>query len=175
MNFPQIDNSSLMLISGMLLLTFTLVRVIRRKRPDMPGNSATTETREPAPRTFVSTDHLEVKLYNTFRELNARLETKINILNELIIDADRKVMEYTALRDEIVELSKATAEGEEPAVISREGNRLRGDGQQSASRYDEIYSLADRGMTPAEISQRVDQPIGEVNLILGLRRRRKSG
>ncbi|MBX9655665.1 hypothetical protein K2Y11_18775 [bacterium] len=175
MNFPPIDNSSLMLISGMLLLTFTLVRVIRRKRPDMPGNSATTETREPAPRTFVSTDHLEVKLYNTFRELNARLETKINILNELIIDADRKVMEYTALRDEIVELSKATAEGEEPAVISREGNRLRGDGQQSASRYDEIYSLADRGMTPAEISQRVDQPIGEVNLILGLRRRRKSG
>jgi len=30
-------------------------------------------------------------------------------------------------------------------------------------------------MTPVEISQRVDQPIGEVNLILGLRRRRKSG
>lgn len=178
MNLP-LDNSSLMLISGMLLLTFTLVRVIRRKRPDMPGSSATTETREPAPRTFVSTDHLEVKLYNTFRELNARLETKINILNELIIDADRKVTEYTALRDEIVELSKSTANGEEPAVISREGTRLRGDGQQSASqsasRYDEIYSLADRGMTPAEISQRVDQPIGEVNLILGLRRRRKSG
>ena len=169
-----IDDSSLLVIAGMLMLTFTLVRVVRRKRPEMPGDSATTDTREPAPRPFVSTDHLEVKLYNTFRELNARLETKINILNELIIDADRKVEEFQALRDEIVSHSHATS-SDDSSVVPKEISRLRGEGNQAPGRYEEIHALADRGMTPVEISQRVDQPIGEVNLILGLRRRRKSG
>ena len=118
MNLP-LDNSSLMVMAGMLLLTFTLVRVVRRKRPEMPGESASTETREPAPRTFISTDHLEVKLYNTFRELNARLETKINILNELIIDADRKVEEFQALRDEIIRRSPADDSGNKAMSLGK--------------------------------------------------------
>lgn len=36
-------------------------------------------------------------------------------------------------------------------------------------RYQEIYALADRGFDAAEISRRLGQPVGEVELILGLR------
>jgi hypothetical protein len=36
-------------------------------------------------------------------------------------------------------------------------------------RYEEIYTLADYGYDAAEIAQRIGTPIGEVQLILGLR------
>jgi len=39
-------------------------------------------------------------------------------------------------------------------------------------RYEEIYALADYGLAPAEIAQRVGSPIGEVELILSLRGKR---
>ena len=39
-------------------------------------------------------------------------------------------------------------------------------------RYQEIYTLADYGYAPVEIAQRVGTPVGEVELILGLREKR---
>jgi len=39
-------------------------------------------------------------------------------------------------------------------------------------RYEEIYALADYGLEPGEIAQRVGTPVGEVELILSLRNRR---
>jgi hypothetical protein len=41
-----------------------------------------------------------------------------------------------------------------------------------ADRYDEIYLLADYGFDTAEIARRVGSPVGEVELILGLREKR---
>ncbi len=40
------------------------------------------------------------------------------------------------------------------------------------NRYDEIYLLADYGFDAAEIARRVGSPVGEVELILGLRQKR---
>jgi len=40
-------------------------------------------------------------------------------------------------------------------------------------RYDEIYLLADYGFDPVEIARRTGSPVGEVELILGLRARRE--
>ncbi len=42
----------------------------------------------------------------------------------------------------------------------------------SDRRYEEIYALADYGLEPAEIAQRVGSPVGEVQLILSLRGKR---
>ena len=39
----------------------------------------------------------------------------------------------------------------------------------TARRYAEIYALADSGLASAAIATRVGSPIGEVELILGLR------
>jgi hypothetical protein len=41
-----------------------------------------------------------------------------------------------------------------------------------ATRYQEIYALADEGLDAAEIASRLSSPVGEVQLILGLRRAR---
>jgi DNA-directed RNA polymerase specialized sigma24 family protein len=42
----------------------------------------------------------------------------------------------------------------------------------AADRRQEIYTLADYGFPPAEIARRVGSPIGEVELILGLREKK---
>jgi hypothetical protein len=42
----------------------------------------------------------------------------------------------------------------------------------AADRYDEIYLLADYGFDATEIARRVGSPVGEVELILGLRQKR---
>jgi hypothetical protein len=42
----------------------------------------------------------------------------------------------------------------------------------AADRYDEIYLLSDYGFDTPEIARRVESPVGEVELILGLRPKR---
>jgi len=49
---------------------------------------------------------------------------------------------------------------------------LAGRGPAKDRRYEEIYTLADYGYDAAEIARRVGTPIGEVQLILGLRKQR---
>jgi hypothetical protein len=126
-------------------------------------------TKPPIPHLTVArvADDLEVKLYNTFRELNARLENKIHVLNDLVTESEAKIRR-------LEQLAAKSRPGETPAVINIEPSSQSSPAPPS-ERFAEIYQMADRGMTPTEISQRVDQPIGEVQLILGLRKRRKSG
>jgi hypothetical protein len=62
-------------------------------------------------------------------------------------------------------------------VEGEEQNRVRIDttgaraGNSASRRHAEIYSLADSGMSSAAIANRVGCPIGEIELILGLRGR----
>ena len=68
-------------------------------------------------------------------------------------------------------LKKPTAASRDAAVASvfeREGKRKPG----APDRYDEIYLLADYGLDTTEIARRVGSPVGEVELILGLRQKR---
>ena len=44
-------------------------------------------------------------------------------------------------------------------------------GAATGGRYDDIYKLADTGLSAAQIATQLGQPIGEVELILSLRRR----
>src|SRR5207253_57547 len=45
----------------------------------------------------------------------------------------------------------------------------------TARQQAEIYTLADAGLTSADIAGRIGSPVGEVELILGLRQTRESG
>jgi DNA-directed RNA polymerase specialized sigma24 family protein len=53
--------------------------------------------------------------------------------------------------------------------VSQEAGKLR---PSIDERYEEIYLLADYGFAAAEIARRVGSPVGEVELILGLRGKR---
>ncbi len=65
---------------------------------------------------------------------------------------------------------KGAGRPEVPPVPRLEDPAARGPAKDR--RYEEIYTLADYGYPPAEIAQRVGTPVGEVQLILGLRKQR---
>jgi hypothetical protein len=166
MSMP-IEAPTLLLVAGMLLLVMTFFRMARRGRTSAARPTPIVKTPSPSIPTARVADEVEVRLYNTFRELNARLENKIHVLNDLVIESETKIRR-------LEQLLPAAGNKEPRVAILDEANPNHGAAPPS-QRFAEIYQMADRGMTPAEISQRVDQPIGEVQLILGLRQRRKSG
>jgi hypothetical protein len=162
------DSPTLLLLAGVLLFLLTIFRIGRRGSKASPLPAAA----PPKPTTSTLSvarvaDDLEVKLYNTFRELNARLENKIQVLNDLIIESDSKIRRLEQLQEKKV----ASAN---PTVLPIDRDTV-APPLPPSERFAEIYQMEDRGMTPAEISQRVDQSLAEIQLILGLRNRRKSG
>ncbi|MBY0588802.1 hypothetical protein K2X85_16640 [bacterium] len=164
-----IEPPTLLLLAGILLFVMTLFRL--GKRGGRPPAATPSPIKPTSPLSVARVaDDLEVKLYNTFRELNARLENKMQAMNDLINESEGKIRRLEQLQQR--QDKSSSVEG--PTVLNIESA-----GSASplppAERFAEIYQMEDRGMTPAEISQRVDQPLGEIQLILGLRKRRKSG
>lgn len=151
----------------MILLLFTLVRMARR-RSARSADARPALTQAPARAAALpAADQYEVRLYDTFRELNSRLETKIAVLNALIEEADRKIAELRPRRAEGSPDPQGGAVAD-PVVVDPDEA---GAGPGSAG-FEQVYRLADLGMTPAAISRRLDQPAGEIELILALRRTR---
>jgi hypothetical protein len=96
-------------------------------------------------------ERLLAEIQDLSREHIARLDTKIRLLNQLLLDCDRKQKELEAL------LSRAPAP---PAVAARPANPL----------HDQVYALHDSGKNLLEICGATGLEKGEVELILGLRR-----
>ena len=127
-------------------------------------------------------------MHETARQLSAQLDAKLSLLQSLITDAERvaerleNALERAHLSfppgNQAESLRPAAeqardlghvldAEATDPdasppdAETSRAGARSR--------RREEIYHLADYGFAAEEIARRVGSPVGEVELILGLR------
>jgi hypothetical protein len=96
------------------------------------------------------------------RELSERLagelDAKAERLERLIEAADERVRRLEG----VVRSETRVVE------VKPEARRGRVDGLPAAHR--EVYELADAGLTPVEIAKKVDQPTGQVELILNLRK-----
>jgi hypothetical protein len=132
----------------------------------------------------------EVQMYDTARELSAQLDSKMSALQALIADADRAAARLeAALGSHPPAIPRVSCSQETAGKVKTTGQT---ESQKSLSgidlstlqtplpsgpaplpiqdrQRDEIYTLADYGFEPAEIASRVSRPIGEVQLILGLR------
>jgi len=124
----------------------------------------------------------EVQMHETARELSAQLDSKMSALQALIAEADRAAARLEGAAGESPaapgpdpqpadqadalkppqsdEPPETTAETPATDVLQRPSTR---------QRQEEIYTLADYGLDAAEIAGRLGSPIGEVELILGLR------
>ena len=97
----------------------------------------------------------EVQMHETARELSAQLDSKMRVLQVLIAEADRAAARLEAAAQPASTDPQPTTQAE---------------GLKSARRrQEEIYTLADYGHDAAEIARRIGSPVGEVELILGLR------
>lgn len=133
------------LLFGVALLVVVMARRRRREPADLrPPGAFDAEARDPK----AELERLLVEIQDLSRDHIARLDTKIRLLNQLLIDCDRKKAELEAL------LGKSTS----PAP-ARPSNPL----------HDQIYTLKDAGKDVAAICQATGLEKGEVELILGLR------
>ncbi|MBI5763927.1 MAG: hypothetical protein HZA51_10425 [Planctomycetes bacterium] len=101
-------------------------------------------------------ERLLLELETLSTRLNTQLDQKHAQLQESIRDADQRIFALRAL-------VQAARSGEptvmSPPPLSRE-----------ESRKARIYELSEKGMTTLEIARQMEQPVGEVELILNLRR-----
>ena len=120
-------------------------------------------------------------MYETARDLSAQLDSKMSALQALVAEADRAAARLDAA------LSRAAGAGpvadEQARQPSTQAESLQhaprpdhapADADRAAARarrQEEIYTLADYGYDLIEIARRVGSPIGEVELILSLRRK----
>lgn len=101
-------------------------------------------------------ERLLTEIQDLSREHIARLDTKIRMLNQLLLECDQKQRDLEAL------LGKAPAAeaAVKPAAPARASNPL----------HDQVYSLQDSGKEVLDICAATGLEKGEVELILGLRK-----
>jgi hypothetical protein len=103
--------------------------------------------------------HVLVELSEMARQISGQLDTRAAKLEALIKEADEKIA-----------VLKCAAPASPQTHMSPS---LESDSQSvppiSNPRHDEVYALADAGRSPREISEDLNRPSGEIELILALR------
>jgi hypothetical protein len=180
------------------VVMFLFRGVIRRRTQDAAGPPAH-GSRAKAPRDDRSVSALpgEVEIHDVARELTGRIDTKLALLETLIRDARREGDRLEALLAEArLMAEKAQAPRRRPPAAAPgppeatpaaasvgsgalemapmiptgpSGGDPAGASLSVEERFQSICSLADSGCDLAEIARRVRLPVGEVELILGLR------
>lgn len=136
------------MVLGALLVAYALKRKVGKKKEG----------------TIMKHDRgaVDVELVADMKELTERLavelDRKADRLEKLIAAADERVRRLEG----VVRAETRVIE------VKPEVRRQGGAGLESAHR--EVYELADAGLTPVEIAKKLDQPTGQVELILNLRK-----
>jgi len=142
-------------IFGFVVIGWTMLRSLRKRaaRPSSmaePPRERIEKLREEAA-ARASVESVMADAVELRQRLAAQLDSKAAMLERLIAEAD----------DRLARLRSQPGGAPTPESPSR---------PQSDPLRHEIYRLADEGLDPLEIAQRVDQPRGHVELTLALRR-----
>jgi hypothetical protein len=165
-------------------------------RPDASGSPALGHSQHAAmpPRDF---EKWEVAMHDLARDLSGQLDSKIRVLELLIREADkaaarletalartRNGAERSGAGRNVAEPMRGTAHPTAAATKATSPNGkkttektteqvIRESSANAADqpRFDRIYALADAGLSPATIANQIGSQIGEVELILGIRRK----
>lgn len=158
-------------------------------RPQAPTQSSVAN----AARAPQEAEDWQVEFHEMAREATAKLDNKIRILEHLIRDADARIARLHSVgewldRSAQLDVDSNAASGgttfqspgaefggslanEPQGATSTTALRSGGDAFTSPP-YGEIYVLADAGHSSAKIASRLNRPVGEIELILGLRPKR---
>jgi hypothetical protein len=191
------DPSTLFLILLAMAAVFLLIRTrgrLARQRQQWTMEEAEDRPDDTDPGDARRPGHLpddlarwEVEMHETARQLSAQLDAKLSLLQSLIVEADRAAARLEEALDRAYPTLPPGSQAESLRPVSTSGRddlHLPGDAADTqhcdpseepprttdrTRRHEEIYRLADYGFAPAEIARRVVMPVGEVELILGLR------
>ncbi len=114
-------------------------------------------------------EHLEVKerlekllieLQELAREINAHIDTRFCKLQVLMEEADKKIQKLEALNSSIKTPSEKTESSDDEYENVDPEHKV-------------IYQLADKGMSAVDIAKQVNKTVGEVELVLSLRKTKR--
>ena len=134
---------------------------VRQRYAELEGSRATLRHMEQA---MLELDQLS-------REMHARLDTKYLKLEAVIRDADRRIEQLTRIAD--VAMGKPAVD----VTLAQEDPRGYAPASESSGLHEQhavVYRLAQSGLTPLEIATEIAKPVGEVELILALRKTRET-
>ena len=157
-------------------------------RTQAPVQSHAQPSASPLIKAPAEAESWQVEFHELAREASARLDNKIRMLEHLIRDADARIAQLQAVGDWLdrsagLDAEHAAAPNITLAKLSTGDRQIASHDRRSDSAatpspalgarpYEEIYALADAGSSSAEIANRLGSPVGEIELILGLRRQR---
>jgi hypothetical protein len=178
--FGELPIANMVLIAGLLLVSGILLwrsnrHFARQPQRRMFSDELNSRDREkPSLRSLPpAADHWEVEMHEVARDLLGRIDTKIGLLQQFTVEADRAA----ARLEKALAASRQGATPSAPVALKPVDAAAppsdEGVGQRRPNvRHEEIYTLSDYGYPPEEIAQRTGMPLGEVELILSLRGRR---
>jgi len=177
-NPSSFTKNILMLIMGLTIIMWILMRQMRKKtifgqqESQLSAKEKLERTRQ-CQTIYDGVETLMAELADLSRQVNGQLDTRIARMDLLIEEADRKIKQLqdltsaapaehsddTPIKD-IFESSKSTDLDKQMDSFVTEANH-------------EIVALADEGLAPPAIAQKLNRPIGEIELILSLVRKKR--
>jgi hypothetical protein len=155
------------------IMVLLVPRMLQKKK--LPARSAPSESsRHTSDRIQLSLEKLMVELFDMSRDINGQLETRITTLHELIRQADNRIQELRRVSGQSIfsDTSSTISMSDLKASAPRQKPLLK-TFTSADPEHQKIYALADQGMSLSEISRTSGRPLGEVQLILDLRRAEK--
>jgi len=159
---------------GFAAILWTMIRAARRRGGARSSTVPTLSPRERLEKIQTMTRRDTVQRYEAdaqelTQRLAAQLDAKAAMLEELLAQADARIAQLTRLEQEAPNLRVS-----DPPRVAHDTPRSlhhpdQGDEPLDAS-HREVFRLADEGLDPSQIAQRLGQPIGQIRLILALRR-----
>ncbi len=138
---------------ALLFLSLILPRMAARKKASSAAPPMLSRERgQEMQRTL---DEVFLQLQEFSRETMGKLDTRIRMLNQLVVDADERIRKLQSLPPIPPTIAAAAAPAPPPAPT----NPL----------HERIYRLLDKGTSLGEVARDVGLPKGEVELIAGLR------
>ena len=183
--FGGVSTSQWAMIASIIIATFVVLNIRRRRRP-LDGSPRQYQREiESAARDEAGLrkdlNQLMIQLEELARRINGQIDTKFAKLEQSIADADKRI---AALRV-LIEASKPAArnsspDSPDPARQTATGQTADGqaaDGPDASwiERHGAVYELADAGLSAEEIARQLGRRIGEVELILNLRAKSPTG
>jgi hypothetical protein len=191
MLFAEMTPGTLAVLAVVGLMTCML---LVRTQKQMKSSHSHAPAKPPAPAREVARsemqatrrlDQWEVRMHDLARDLTARLDSKMVALELLVREAQEQIVRLErATQDAPQPPSAASGESQrsDPASTTQVNTQAAAlprwtqrphvppSARGASRRHREIYALADAGHSHAAIAEQLGSPIGEVELILGLRR-----
>lgn len=161
----QFEPRSWMFVAAAAAATFVVLTGLqrfkrRRESLDAPMPSSDAVPSQPMPQ---AAERWQVDLHDFTREVEARLDTKLAVLQRLLAAADERIAHLESLGLDESPREKTSS------VAGPHFSKLEA-APQGQARTAAIFAMADAGNNAASIANRLGTPIAEVELILSLRR-----